>query len=132
MLNAMILAAALVAGDRPDVRDALRGGYEKLDVPDKGDPEYTDAEAAAFAKRLDELNADRDRKRPVTLKDTLAELKIDPKKMRGGFVNVGSATDFVEYRLSPNYSLVASYTQQAPKETAFRNARITKVERVKP
>ena len=131
MLTAVILAA-LVAGDGPDVKGALLGFYEKLDVPDKGEPEYTDEEAAAFAKRLNELNADRDRKRAKTLKDTLAELKLDPKKMRGGFAHVGNATDFVEFRISPNYRLMASYTQQAPKETAFREVHISKVERVKP
>ncbi|VTT98825.1 unnamed protein product [Gemmataceae bacterium] len=103
-----------------------------LDVPGKGEPEYTDAEAAAFAERLEKLNADRDRKSPRTLKEALAELKIDPKKIRGGGTHVGNATDWAEYRLSPNYTLSAAYTQQAPKETAFRDVRIIKVERVKP
>lgn len=132
MLTAMILAAALVVGDGKDLKDMLLGQYEKLDVPGKGEPEYTDAEAAAFAERLEKLQADRDRKPSANLKELLGELKVDPKKMRGGFVHIGNATDWVEYRLSPNYTLTAAYMQQAPRETAFRGATIAKVERVKP
>lgn len=38
----------------------------------------------------------------------------------------GSATDRVEFRLSPNDTLTAAYTQNAPKGAAFRNACINK------
>lgn len=130
MTAALILACGLATADK-DLQPLL-DEREKLEMPGKGEPEYTDQEAAAFAARLAELNAGRDRKPPKTLKDALAELKIDPKKMRGGALHVGNATDWVEYRLSPSYNLSAAYTQAAPKETAFRDVRIIKKEPVKP
>jgi hypothetical protein len=131
MLTLIVVAAALVTAANQDPKSQLLGPREQLDVPGKGEPEYTEAEAAAFAARLKEIYADRDRKPLKTLKETLAELKIDAKKMRGGGVQIGNATDWVEYRLSPNYTLSAAYTQGAPKETAFRDVQIIKAEKPK-
>ena len=91
---------------------------------------YTDEEAAAFAKRAEELAAEvvsAKRKQPVTLDAALAELKIDKKKLGPAKLHVGNATDWVEYQLSPNYKLTVAYNQQAAPEPNFRDYRITKV-----
>lgn len=130
---ALILTAGLVAGN--DFEPPFPLDTEKIEVPGKGEPEYTDVEAATFAKRLETLEAEvtaGKRKYPTDLKAMPAELKIEAKKMRGGPLHVGNATDWVEYKLSPNYALTAAYNQLAPKETAFRDIRIAKVKPVKP
>jgi hypothetical protein len=84
---------------------------------------YTDAEAAQFAealKALDKAFEDGKKKRPTAIEGYFDLLKIDAKKVTGPNVHPGNATDFHFYRLSPKWELVASYTQQAPKETALR------------
>jgi hypothetical protein len=91
---------------------------------------YTDEEAAAFVKRAEELAAEvtaGKRKHPTTFEAALEELKIDPKRLGRFALHVGNATDWHEYQLSPNYRLTVAYTQQAAKENAFRDLRITKV-----
>jgi hypothetical protein len=128
--TALFLTAAIATTDVKGVGSLLQNRWERLDVPGKGEPEYTDEEAAAFCERLAELNADRERK-SGTLEGTLEALKMDPKKLRFGSMHYGNATDWVEYRISPGYDLSAAYTQGAAKETAFRGVRIIKVERVK-
>lgn len=132
MMTAVLLTAALattqevkVAGLPPLLN------HWGLDVPARGEPEYTDDEAAAFGGLLTKLNADLDGKSRGTLADTLAALKMDAKKLRRGAIHFGNATDWVEYRVSPNYVLSAAYTQGAAKEVAFRSASIVKVERAK-
>jgi hypothetical protein len=127
---ALFLASVLATPDGKGVGSLLSSRWERLDVPGKGEPGYTDEEAAAFDERLTKLNADPDRT-AGTLVETLAELKMDPKKLRFGSTHYGNATDWVEYRVSPGYVLSAAYTQGAAKETAFRGVRIIKVERVK-
>ncbi len=95
-------------------------------------PQYTDAEAVAFAKRVEELTADATagkRQPPTTFEAALKELKIDPRKLRGYTLLVGNATDWAEYRLSPNYKLTAAFTQMPPKESVFRDLNITEVKR---
>jgi hypothetical protein len=84
---------------------------------------YTDAEAAKFAEALAKLDKEFDdgkKKRPTTIEGYFELLKIDAKKLPKPSVNVGNATDFHNYQLSPKWELVASYTQFAPKETALR------------
>jgi hypothetical protein len=84
---------------------------------------YTDAEAAQFAealKALDKAFDDGKKKRPSTIEGYFEVLKIDAKRLPPPDVHIGNATDFHRYRLSPKWELVASYTQQAPKETALR------------
>jgi len=88
---------------------------------------YTDAEAAQFAEALAALDKEFDgdkKKRPATIEGYFALLKIDAKKVTGPNVHPGNATDFHFYQLSPKWELVASYTQQAPKETALRGISI--------
>jgi hypothetical protein len=127
---ALFLTAAIATTDGKDVGALLRSEWERLDVPGEGEPEYTDAEAAAFDARLTKLNGDRERK-SRTLAEELSELEMDPTKLRGGAVHIGNATDWVEYRISPGYVLSAAYTQGAAKDVAFRGVRIFQVERVK-
>ncbi len=135
-------------------REPPRDGLERLSLPTKPKlkleigtetegviselpkaiaPPYTDREAAEFAQRarvlMDEVT-DGHRKAPADLNAALAELKIDPKKLRGSAPRVGNATEWVEYKLSPNYKLVAAYTQQASKETAFRGIEIVEIKPV--
>jgi hypothetical protein len=105
-MTALLLSAALFAAadDKP-----------------KG---YTDAEAAKFAEAIAALDKEFEggkRKRPATIEGYFELLKIDAKKLPKPSINVGNATDFHHYQLSPKWELVASYTQQAPKETALRD-----------
>ena len=98
--------------------------------PAKLKPAYTDEEAAALAKRAEELAAEvtaGKRKHPTTFEAALEELKIDQKKLDRGTMHVGNATDWVEYQLSPNYKLTVAYNQFVAKEKAFRDLRIAKV-----
>jgi hypothetical protein len=90
---------------------------------------YTDEEAAAFAKRAEELTAEVTRGKrnpPTTFEAAIEELKIDQKKLGAGKLHVGNATDWVEYQLSPNYRLTVAYDQQPPKKSTFRDYRINK------
>jgi len=98
--------------------------------PAKIKPQYTDEEAAAFAKRADELAAEvtsGKRKHPTTFKAALEELKIDRKKLGTGALHIGNATDWYEYQLSPSYKLTAAFNSLAGEENGFRDLSITKV-----
>jgi hypothetical protein len=105
-MTALLLNAALVLASADD---APKG--------------YTDAEAAKFAealKALDKEFEDGKKKRPTTIEGYFELLKIDAKKLPKPSINIGNATDFHSYKLSPKWELVASYTQLAPKEEALR------------
>ena len=105
-MTALLLNAALVLASADDAPNG-----------------YTDAEAAKFAealKALDKEFEDGKKKRPTTIEGYFELLKIDAKKLPKPSINIGNATDFHSYKLSPKWELVASYTQLAPKEEALR------------
>lgn len=88
--------------------------------PPKG---YTDDEAAKFAealKALDKEFEDDKKKRPTTIEGYFELLKIDAKKLPKPSVDIGNATDFHRYKLSPKWELVASYNQFGPKDNTLR------------
>ncbi|AMV24198.1 hypothetical protein VT84_07360 [Gemmata sp. SH-PL17] len=132
--NAVLRTTGKGTKDEPWLKMRGKDGKE-LALPGRGDPLYTDEEAAVFAERLAalyEAGAGGKRKVPESWEGMVAALKLDADKLGKSSLSVGNATDWVHIQLSPKYTLVATYDQFKPKAGALRHLEITRDKPVKP